>query len=386
MKISYTFVPFPADLYTTGLARRLTGASLLLLGYLIQQVGRTGKERVFLADDDLLRGRKDIDGRRLDVGCGIGSRTTLYKARESLESQKLIVVSDASNGHYYSVRFDRFSSRRDYSASETGPNCSETRPPETEIEQRSAENERVIKKENIKRVDSVDKESHSPTDRDVRFETVRSAIVNLQRATVGYDIWDDKSTDALWRLLNLRRSASAQDLVRCVVHRWASADQNNAEHPGKWLMRLTEYQNTPLNKWGDPVMAPDSELLRLNCLAEGVKFNQCCDSGREETPTKPCPTFVDVLIERGTSSLGDESIASDAWARISLEMKKRMSELSWSTWIQPLKQSSVQNGLLQVQVPTTDFLELATKFRMQILEATKSADVQLAGLRFIAVQ
>jgi hypothetical protein len=103
MRIGFQFVPFPQEIWKRGID--LTQAQFKLLGYLLYQV-RFGRDQVQLSDDELLNGRRDRNGNRLDGGCGIRGRNNLREARKGLEELGWIDTEETRFGRQYRVVLD----------------------------------------------------------------------------------------------------------------------------------------------------------------------------------------------------------------------------------------------------------------------------------------
>ena len=104
-RIAYPFVPLPQEIWRR--PATLSRAEFCLLGYLLMQQGRWGKERLVFTDDELLRGRRTPRGERLDSGCGVRGPANLVRARQRLRERGWLQYAPGRMGMVYRLQLSQ---------------------------------------------------------------------------------------------------------------------------------------------------------------------------------------------------------------------------------------------------------------------------------------
>ena len=93
IKISYNFVAFPREIWDKNID--LTLGEFRLLGYLLRHQLRFGiKAAIKMTDDEIMHGKKEKDGKRMDKGCGLTSPNSIKDARDRLLEKRWIKMTE----------------------------------------------------------------------------------------------------------------------------------------------------------------------------------------------------------------------------------------------------------------------------------------------------
>ena len=91
--IDYHFVPFPQEIWDNNID--MTLGEFRLFGYLLRYQMRFGRGILIrLTDDELMNGKRNKEGKRVDKGCGLTSHNSLTKAKEALLKKGWITVRE----------------------------------------------------------------------------------------------------------------------------------------------------------------------------------------------------------------------------------------------------------------------------------------------------
>jgi len=110
------------------------------------------------------------------------------------------------------------------------------------------------KEEEVKPSTKVKEESKPKSKADPRHQEVKLAIEGcwtLANPGAAAMPWNGREAGALGQVLSSNPSWPVGDLVACVQNRFAS-EVNNAERPGVWIPKLTDYFGGPLDRFNKP--------------------------------------------------------------------------------------------------------------------------------------
>jgi hypothetical protein len=101
--IGFGFVPFPPEIWDDNI--QLTLPEFRLFGYLLRW-GELGEDLPFLSGDEMLHGRLNPDGVRLDAGCGLPNLRSVEIACKALLARGWIAVAAIDGENRYRVSLE----------------------------------------------------------------------------------------------------------------------------------------------------------------------------------------------------------------------------------------------------------------------------------------
>jgi hypothetical protein len=393
VRIGFLFVPFPQEIWKGNLD--LTLGEFRLLGYLLMHQVRFGRSIVMLSDDELLSGRRDRGGERVDQGCGIRGRNNLRDGRRRLEARGWIRTSETRQGRMYEIviegsETDRVSNKSDHEGSETDhPKrtgaasesdrlASETDRPASETDQRNKEREKSREKSESK--SSIESSSAYA---DERHSLVKSAITRLQKHFLEFELWDDAEDRKLQQLLSRKPEVSGSRLVDCVVSRFLSP-VSSADPPRKWIGKLLEYAGGPKNSFDDLVRFEVEDHRRLRAIATASEDPQQSIQV-EQVSVAEHAEMVELEIPSPIAGTWNGSTPADTWHRVQMRLEAMLSRLTFDTWIKPTRGVEYVDGVLVVSVPTSEFTALRDRYAEELVRVLHELRVPCKRLQFRVV-
>lgn len=208
---------------------------------------------------------------------------------------------------------------------------------------------------------------------DLRHTEVRNAVTRVQAHLLGYEIWDGAAAKALADLLAAAPNVEADTLVECVVHRALSHKPFSA-HPRAWLRSLTDYQLGPLDRYGHPLMGENRRIPELRRIAQGAPA---------KTAAPEMPASVEVQIPHAVVASTTGMGPMQAWDRVKVRLQQRLNPHTFKTWITPLRAVGREGPVLEVAVPTSEFLMVPRKFESELREAAALSEIPYGRMVFV---